>query len=70
MAANENVKTAAFGCGSAAGVPCHTSYPAAVPLEWHELFFMLMQAEWTDEEIAEAYGTTPERVHALIVMDA
>jgi hypothetical protein len=44
MTAHENVKTAAFGCGSAAGAACHTSYPAAAPLEWHKLFFMLMHS--------------------------
>jgi hypothetical protein len=39
-------------------------------MDWHELFFMLMLAGWSDEEIAEGYGTTPERVHTLIVLDA
>lgn len=38
-------------------------------MEWHDWFFRLMLAGWSDEQIAKAYGTTPLRVHTLIVLD-
>lgn len=34
-------------------------------MDWHELYFLLWLADWTDDEIAEAYGTTAIRVEAL-----
>lgn len=38
-------------------------------MEWDELFFLLWLAGWSDEEIAEGYGTTPVRVRTLRLLE-
>lgn len=35
-------------------------------MTWAKLFDLLDRAEWTIDEIADAYGTTHERVKTLI----